>query len=109
MAVNVSYDIQVKMIRRVMATPLPQLERIGLPKVIATLTADLETAEKFFHVLPALIINVVIVIFGIAYMAYLSIELLGIVLVFLCWVFLQFSVCFGIQKKIALLFERQLI
>ncbi len=83
MAVNVSYDIQVKMIRRVMATPLPQLERIGLPKVIATLTADLETAEKFFHVLPALIINVVIVMFGIAYMAYLSIELLGIVLGFL--------------------------
>ncbi len=79
MAVNVGYDIQVKMIRRVMATPLPQLERIGLPKVIATLTEDVDTAEKLFHVVPALMINMTIVIFGIAYIAYLSLELLAIV------------------------------
>ncbi len=82
MAVNVSYDIQVKMVRRVMATPLPQLEHIGLPKVIATLTEDLETAERFFHVLPVLMINIAIVFFGIAYMAYLSLELLAVVALF---------------------------
>jgi len=79
MAVNVSYDIQIKMIRRVMATPLPQLERIGLSRVVATLTEDVDTAEKFFHVLPALMVNISIVIFGIAYMAYLSLELLAVV------------------------------
>ncbi len=99
MAVNVSYDIQVKMIRRVMATPLFRLERIGLPKVIATLTEDLETAEKFFHVLPALIINVVIVLFGIAYMAYLSLELLGIVLGFLVVGFFTIACLLWYTKK----------
>ena len=99
MAVNVSYDIQVKMIRRVMATPLCQLERIGLPKVIATLTEDLETAEKFFHVLPALIINVVIVLFGIAYMAHLSLELLGIVLGFLVFGFITIACLLWYTKK----------
>ena len=99
MAVNVSYDIQVKMIRRVIATPLPQLERIGLPKVVATLTEDLDTAEKFFHVLPLLIINVVIVFSGIAYMAYLSIELLGIVFGFFTLVFLTIFSLLWYTKK----------
>ena len=99
MAVNVSYDIQVKMIRRVVATPLCQLERIGLPKVIATLTEDLETAEKFFHVLPALIINIVIVIFGIAYMAYLSLALLGIVLGFFVFGFFTIACLLWYTKK----------
>ena len=87
------------MIRRVMATPLPQLERIGLPKVIATLTEDLEVAEKFFHVLPVLIINIVIVVFGIAYMAYLSLELLAVVLVFFVIGFLTIACLLWFTKK----------
>lgn len=99
MAVNVSYDIQVKMIRRVIETPLSQLEEIGLPKVIATLTEDLNTAEKFFHVVPALIINIVIVIFGIAYMAYLSWQLLGIVLAFLVIMFFTIFFLLMYTKK----------
>lgn len=77
---HVVYDIQIKMIRRVIATPLAQLERIGIPKVIATLTEDLAAAINYFHALPVLFVNVAIVFFGILYMAYLSVELLGFVL-----------------------------
>ncbi|NOZ51978.1 MAG: cyclic peptide export ABC transporter [Gammaproteobacteria bacterium] len=99
MSINVSYDIQVKMIRRVIATPLAQLEYIGLPKVIATLTEDLETAEKFFHLLPVLIVNIAIVVFGIAYMAYLSLELLGIVLGFFLLGFFTIACLLWFTKK----------
>lgn len=82
MLANVTYDIQVKMVRRVIATPLAQLEHISFPKVIATLTEDLETAINFFHVLPVLIINIAIIVCGIAYMAYMSLELLAVILGF---------------------------
>ncbi len=99
MSINVGYDIQVKMVRRVIATPLAQLERIGLPKVIATLTEDMETAEKFFHLLPMLMVNIVILIFGIAYMAYLSLELLGIVLGFFLLGFLTIACLLWLTKK----------
>lgn len=80
---HVIYDIQIKMIRRVIATPLAQLEKIGIPKVIATLTQDLSTAINYFHALPVLFVNIAIIICGVAYMAYLSVELLAVVLGFI--------------------------
>ena len=79
---HVIYDLQIKMVRRVIATPLAQLEKIGIPKVIATLTEDLSTAINYFHALPVVFVNIAIILFGIGYMAYLSTELLAIVLLF---------------------------
>ena len=83
MAADVNYDMQINMIRRVIATPLPQLEHIGLAKVVASLTEDMDTAVRFFHVMPLMFINIALVLCGIAYMAYLSLQLLVIVLGFM--------------------------
>ncbi|MFK5895292.1 MAG: cyclic peptide export ABC transporter [Pseudomonadota bacterium] len=80
LATSVNYDIQMKMVKRVMLTSYDQLERVGFPKVVATLTEDMETAVSFFHQLPQLIVNSALVICGLLYMAYLSTELLVIVL-----------------------------
>ncbi len=80
---SVSYYIQMKMVRRVLLTPFEQLERIGFPKVIATLTEDMNTAVRYFHVLPVLFVNTAMVMSGLAYMAYLSVSLLAVVLAFI--------------------------
>ena len=82
-ATSVSYHIQMKMVIRVIYTPYEQLERIGLPKVVATLTEDMITATTYFHVLPDLFINAAMVLCGLAYMAYLSVSLLAVVAAFL--------------------------
>lgn len=82
LATSVSYHIQMKMVRQVIDTPFKQLEKIGFPKVIATLTEDMSTAVKYFHVLPMLFINTAMVLSGLAYMAYLSVSLLAVVAAF---------------------------
>ncbi|BFM08075.1 cyclic peptide export ABC transporter [Halioxenophilus aromaticivorans] len=78
---KVIFDIQEVMVGRVAATPLAQLESLGLSKVVATLSEDIEKAVKFFHVLPVLFINIAIVLCGLAFMAYLSPGLFAIVCV----------------------------
>ncbi|WP_102796145.1 cyclic peptide export ABC transporter [Bowmanella denitrificans] len=79
LSARVSYDIQQRMIARVSATSLEQVERVGLPKVIATMTQDLTVAVRYFHVLPELCVNIAIVLCGVAFMAYLSLPVLGLV------------------------------
>lgn len=76
---KVTFDIQDTMIGRVAATPLARLEVLGLSKVVATLSQDITTAVKFFHVIPVITVNTAIVVFGLAYMAYLSIALFFLV------------------------------
>ncbi|WP_409523619.1 cyclic peptide export ABC transporter [Nitrincola sp. MINF-07-Sa-05] len=76
---RVNYDLQLRMIRRVSATPLEQIERIGLSKVIATLTQDLPVAVRYFHLLPELCVNLAIVLCGLVFMAYLSLPMLGLI------------------------------
>jgi cyclic peptide transporter len=76
---GVFYDLQVFMIRRVNETPLARLEKTGSSRIVATLTEDVSTAVRFFHVLPEMFVNIAIVVCGFIYMALLSWKLLLIV------------------------------
>ena len=83
----------------IITVPMSILLGMASMSVIATLTEDLETAEKFFHLLPVLIVNMVIVMFGFAFMAYLSLQLLGIVLGFFLTGFLTIACLLWLTKK----------
>ncbi|MFT5759103.1 MAG: putative ATP-binding cassette transporter [Alteromonadaceae bacterium] len=96
---SIIYDIQVKMIRRVSATPLPQLETIGLSKVTATLTEDVAAAVNYFHVLPVIFVNIAIVSCGMIYMAYLSVELLFVVLACIIFIGITIAILIISTKK----------
>ena len=96
---NVTYDIQIKMVSRVMKTPFVQLERIGFSKVLATLTEDMNTAVNFFHILPLLFINVSMFVVGLLYLAYLSLPLLMVVLAFILFGGLTIGTLLWMTKK----------
>lgn len=72
---RINLNIQVGMIRKIIFTPYSHLEKIGLPKVMATLTEDTKTASECFRSIPSLVTNVTMLICGFAYMAYLSLSL----------------------------------
>ncbi|MFT5757032.1 MAG: cyclic peptide transporter [Alteromonadaceae bacterium] len=96
---NVLYDLQVFMIKRVNETPLALLEKTGSARIVATLTEDVATAVRFFHVLPEMFVNIAIVVCGFIYMALLSWKLLLIVVA--CITFLGITIAFlvkGTQK-----------
>jgi cyclic peptide transporter len=93
---SVLYDLQVFMIKRVNETPLALLEKTGSSRIVATLTEDVATAVRFFHVLPEMFVNIAIVVCGFIYMALLSWKLLLVVLA--CITFLGITIAFLVKN-----------
>lgn len=95
---GVLYDLQVLMIKRVNETPLAQLEKTGSSRIVATLTEDVGTAVRFFHILPEMFVNIAIVVCGFIYMALLSWKLL--LLVVGCLFFLGVTITFLVKSTL---------
>jgi putative pyoverdin transport system ATP-binding/permease protein len=67
--------------RRVLATPLRQLERVGIPRILTTLTDDVATLGWTLNSIPALAINLAVIGGCVLYLGWLSWPiLLGVVL-----------------------------
>jgi putative ATP-binding cassette transporter len=62
--------------RRVLATPLGQLERVGIPRILATLTDDVAMIGWAAQNVPALAMNVAILVGSAVYLGWLSWQLL---------------------------------
>lgn len=95
----VNRDIQTKLINRVIDTPYVQLEKIGLPKIVTTLSEDTKAAERYFHVLPGILTNTVMILCGFIYLVYLSSTLFILSLSFLCITFATGSFLISYSKK----------
>jgi cyclic peptide transporter len=93
---SVLYDLQVFMIKRVNETPLASLEKTGSSRIVATLTEDVATAVRFFHVLPEMFVNIAIVVCGFIYMGLLSWKLL--LLVVGCFTLLGITIAFLVKS-----------
>jgi putative ATP-binding cassette transporter len=61
-----------RLCRSVVRTPLRQLERIGMPRILAVLTDDVGTLGDAMRVLPSLIVNGAIMVGCGVYLAWLS-------------------------------------
>jgi putative ATP-binding cassette transporter len=68
---------------RILATPLRQLEEIGTARLLATLTGDIPTVSQAFTGLPILFINLAIIVGCLAYLAWLSLPVLLVVVALL--------------------------
>jgi putative ATP-binding cassette transporter len=68
---------------RIVATPLVQLEKLGLGKLLPVLIDDVQTISRILPNLPRLVISGTTLLAGIAYMAWLSWEALLVLLVFI--------------------------
>lgn len=77
------YDLRMHLVRRVLATPLRKLEQIGASRIVGVLTQDIQNIGMVSSMLPNLCVNAAMLAGCLAYLAWLSLPLLGFLLIFL--------------------------
>lgn len=73
---RVVYALRLQMVKRVLDTPLEQLEKLGSASLYATLSKDIEAIGMAFNRLPFLLYNGILMGGGLVYLAWLSWSLL---------------------------------
>ncbi len=71
-AERLQWQLRLKLLRQVLATPLRQLERTGQPRLFNLLGADVRVLSDYFCDLPDAIVNLTIALGCFGYMAWLS-------------------------------------
>ncbi|MEM7353888.1 MAG: cyclic peptide export ABC transporter [Acidobacteriota bacterium] len=71
------FKLRVELSRRVLDVPLRRLEELGAPRILSTLTEDVPTITGAVSVIPLLCINSAIVVCCLIYLGWLSLPLLG--------------------------------
>ncbi len=66
------FQMRMHMCERILSTPLRQLEEIGAPRLLATLSSDILSIINGFIQLPIVLINLAVVVGGLTYIAFLS-------------------------------------
>ncbi|MBD1940671.1 cyclic peptide export ABC transporter [Microcoleus sp. FACHB-68] len=69
---NAIFNLRMLLSRRILATPLYQLEQIGAPRLLATLTDDIQSVANVVFNIPFICIDIAIVISCLAYLCWLS-------------------------------------
>jgi putative pyoverdin transport system ATP-binding/permease protein len=72
-----TYDLNMRLCRQVIATPLRQLEEIGRHRILSTLTQDIPAITTALIELPFFLINATILIMCFAYLGWLSFTVLS--------------------------------
>jgi putative ATP-binding cassette transporter len=73
------FTLQLRLSRQILATDLRQLETLGLPRLLALLTEDIESISTAVAVVPVLVINLSILLGCMVYISWLSWQVLGLV------------------------------
>jgi putative ATP-binding cassette transporter len=71
------YDLRMKLSRRILATPLRRLEEVGNHRLLVALTDDVNAVTAAFSDLPALFVNLALLLGATVYIGWLSPGLLG--------------------------------
>jgi putative ATP-binding cassette transporter len=77
------FQLRMKLCRQVLAAPLRQMEEIGIPRLLATLTDDIRAISDALISIPILCIMLAVVIGCLSYLAWLSPMVLLLVLGFM--------------------------
>ena len=65
-------DVRMKLCRRIIAAPLRQLEEMGAPRLMATLTDDVPTISFALTTIPVVCMHIAVVLTCLIYLAWLS-------------------------------------
>ncbi|MEM6452014.1 MAG: cyclic peptide export ABC transporter [Cyanobacteria bacterium P01_D01_bin.105] len=76
----VVFGLQTRLCRQVLATELKPLEDIGLPRLLAVLTEDIQAIATAAGVVPIIAINIASAVGCMVYISWLSWQVLGLVL-----------------------------
>ncbi len=74
------FQLQIRLSRQILATELTHLEKLGSPRLLATLTEDIQTIANAVYVLPFLFINLAVVAGCLIYITWLSWQVLFLVM-----------------------------
>lgn len=98
LAHRVTFKLRLELSARILAAPLQHLEKLGAPRLLATLTDDVSVIASALIATPMLAVHIVVVITCLAYLGWLSLPaLLGV------FGFLIFGVlCYQIPLRRAL-------
>lgn len=77
------YELRMRLARRVLQTPLRELEKIGPAKLLVALTEDISSITMALAMVPMVLVNLAIIAGCIAYLGWLSVPLLLASLLFL--------------------------
>ncbi len=83
LAQEMTYRLQMLLGQRILASSLRQIETIGAPALLASLTEDIESISNFVSFIPLVCINIAVVSGCLLYLAWLSGILFLVLLVFL--------------------------
>ncbi|WP_053156859.1 cyclic peptide export ABC transporter [Pseudomonas sp. Pf153] len=64
--------LRIALCRKILATPLEEVDRRGPPNVLTMLTNDIPQLNTTLVVMPTVLVEMTVFLFGIAYLAYLS-------------------------------------
>jgi putative ATP-binding cassette transporter len=76
-------SLSLQLSQQILAAPLRHLELLGPHRLLATLTGDAATVIQAVNALPGLTVSVVVLCCCLGYLGWLSLPVLGVVLVFL--------------------------
>jgi len=74
------FNLRMFLSDRILVSPLRQLEEIGVPRLLATLTDDVQSVSNAVSVFPALFTNLAVVISCLIYLSWLSLPVFFLVL-----------------------------
>ncbi|KAF3891328.1 MULTISPECIES: cyclic peptide export ABC transporter [Nostocales] len=69
---NAIFQLRLRLSNQILASELSHLEQLGNPRILATLTEDVQTVAHAVHVMPHLCIDIAIVIGCLTYVTWLS-------------------------------------
>lgn len=70
-------NLRRDLVRKILQVPLRQLEEIGAPRLMVTLTEDVMSITEAMRAVPTFIVNFAILAGGAAYLGYLSLKVLA--------------------------------
>lgn len=79
---DIVYSLRLDLCRRILASPLRQLEKMGAPRLLAMITDDVDAVTGAMTTLPLLSLHLSVVLGCLGYLAYLSPKLLLLVVAF---------------------------
>lgn len=83
LAERIIFDLRLHLTRQILACPLRQLEEIGIPRLLAALTQDIEIIANASVPISALCVFVALLLGCLLYLSWLSLPLFGLTMVLL--------------------------
>ncbi|NJR75716.1 MAG: cyclic peptide export ABC transporter [Scytonema sp. CRU_2_7] len=83
LAQRVIFDLRMLLTRRILAAPLRQLEKLGVPILLASLTEDVEVISKASLSLSVLCLNISMLLGCMLYLSWLSVKVFLLLVVYI--------------------------